>query len=177
MKGEPSSKMKISIVGKEGDGYWYESVMDTKEGKMISKILVSGNPEEKKNIQRMIVKMGNDPAMEMPAQMMMQKPGGQEQKGKFTEKGSESVKVPAGTFTAQHMQYQDGDVLVDSWVNKDISPYGVVKSQSKDFEMVLVGHGTGAKTLITETPQKFDMPKMPGMPNMPNMPKMPGAAK
>jgi hypothetical protein len=41
----------------------------------------------------------------------------------------------------------------------------MAKSQSKEFEMVLLGYGTGAKTLITETPQTFDMPKMPrGMP-------------
>ena len=42
---------------------------------------------------------------------------------------------------------------------------GWPRSQSKEFEMVLLGYGTGAKTLITETPQTFEMPKMPrGMP-------------
>ena len=46
-KGEQPSKMKIAIVGKEGDAYWYETVMETKqEGRMISKMLVSGNPED-----------------------------------------------------------------------------------------------------------------------------------
>jgi hypothetical protein len=50
--------------------------------------------------------------------------------------------------------------LVDTWVYKDISPYGLIKSQSKDFEMVLTGYGTGAKTLITEKPQKFEMPQV-----------------
>lgn len=30
------------------------------------------------------------------------------------------------------------------------------------MEMVLLGYGTGAKTLITEKPQKFDMPKASG---------------
>ena len=165
-KGGAASKMKIAIVGKEGDAYWYETVMETKqEGRIISKMLVSGNPEDQKNIRRMIVKMGNEPAMEMPVQMMQpskdKDPG---QKGKIIDKGTESIKVPAGTFTAQHMQYQDGGMVVDTWVNKDVSPYGMVKSQSKEFEMVLIGYGTGAKTLITETPQKFEMPQMPQMP-------------
>lgn len=160
-KGEQPSKMKIAIVGKEGDAYWYESVMETKrEGRMVSKMLVSGNPDDQKSIKRMIVKMGNEPAMEMPAQMM-QGSKDQGQKGKTVDKGTESIKVPAGTFTAQHMQYQEGETLVDTWVHKDISPYGMVKSQSKEFEMVLLGYGTGAKTLITETPQKFEMPQMP----------------
>jgi hypothetical protein len=162
-KGEQPSKMKIAIVGKEGDDYWYETVMETKqEGRMISKMLVSGNPEDQKSIKRMIVKMGDEPAMEMPVQMM-QGSKLQEQKGKIIDKGTESIKVPAGTFTAQHMQYQDGEIVVDSWVHKDVPPYGMIKSQSKEFEMVLLGYGTGAKTLITETPQKFEMPQIPQM--------------
>jgi hypothetical protein len=160
-KGESPSKMKIAIVGKEGDAYWYETIMETKqEGRIISKMLVSGNPEDQKNMRRMIVKMGNEPAMEMPIQMM-QASKDQGQKGKIIDKGKESIKVPAGTFTAQHMQYQDGEIVVDTWVHKDVFPYGMVKSQSKEFEMVLLGYGTGAKTLITETPQKFEMPQMP----------------
>jgi hypothetical protein len=160
-KGESPSKMKIAIVGKEGDAYWYETIMETKqEGRIISKMLVSGNPEDQKNMRRMIVKMGNEPAMEMPIQMM-QASKDQGQKGKIIDKGKESIKVPAGTFTAQHMQYQEGEIVVDTWVHKDVSPYGMVRSQSKEFEMVLLGYGTGAKTLITETPQKFEMPQMP----------------
>jgi hypothetical protein len=166
IKGEPPTKMKLAIVGKEGDAYWYETVFEGKqEGKMISKMLVSGNPRDKKNVKRMIFKSGNEPAMEMPVQMMQQRSQSQEPKGKIVDKGTETIKVPAGTFTCQHMQYQDGETIVDSWVAKDVSPYGMAKSQSKEFEMVLLGYGTGAKTLITETPQTFDMPKMPrGMP-------------
>ena len=166
-KGDQPSKMKIAVVGKEGEAYWYETVTETKqEGRMISRMLISGNPDDQKSIKRMIVKMGNEPAMEMPVQMMQGSKGG-EQKGKASDKGTESIKVPAGTFSTQHMQYQDGETVVDTWVNKDIAPYGIVKSQSKEFEMVLLGYGTGAKTLITETPQKFQMPQMPQMPQTP----------
>ncbi len=161
-KGAPSSKMKLSIVAKEGNDYWYETVFEGKqEGKMISKMLVSGNPGERKNLKRMIIKSGNEPAMEMPIQMMQQGTQSPEAKGKVVDKGTETIKVPAGTFTCQHMQYQDGETVVDAWVAKNISPYGMVKSQSKEFEMVLLGYGTGAKTLITETPKKFEMPTMP----------------
>jgi hypothetical protein len=160
-KGESPSKMKMAVVGKEGDAYWYETVMETKrEGRVITKMLVSGDPSDQKNIKRIIIKMGNDPAMEMPVQMMEQPSTQKGQSGKVIDKGTENIKVPAGTFTTKHMQYQDGEV-VDSWIYKDVSPYGMVKSVSKDIEMVLIGYGTGAKTLITETPQKFEMPQMP----------------
>jgi hypothetical protein len=159
-KGNPPTKMKIAVVGKEGDAYWYETVMEGgKQGRAITKMLVSGNPEDQKNVKRMIVKMGNEPAMEISVQMMQQSSKGQEQKGKFVDKGSETIKVPAGTFSTKHMQYQGGDNVVDTWVYKDVSPYGLIKSQSKDMEMVLIGYGTGAKTLITETPQDFQMPQ------------------
>lgn len=162
--GEPS-KMKIAIVDKEGDAYWYETVMEGgRQERNIVKMLVSGDPGEPKNVRRMIIKTGSKPAMEMPVEMMQQSSRGQGQKGKLIDKGSETIKVPAGSFSTRHMQYQDAENVVDTWVYKDISPYGMVKSQSKDLEMVLIGYGTGAKTLITETPQKFEMPQMPQMP-------------
>ena len=160
-KENPSTKMKVAVVGKEGDAYWYETVMEGgREKRTIMKMLVSGNPEDQKNIKRMIVKQGNDPAMEMPVQMTQQSSKGQGQKGKIIDKGAETIKVPAGTFKTQHMQYQDVETM-DTWVYKDVSPYGMIKSQSKDMEMVLLGYGTGAKTQITETPQKFEMPQVP----------------
>jgi hypothetical protein len=161
-KGSSPSKMKMAIVGKEGDAYWYETVMEGgREGRIITKMLVSGNPEDQKNVKRMIFKQGNEPAMEMPVQMMGQAPKAQESRGKVIDKGTETIKVPAGTFKTQHAQYQDAEGVVDTWVYKDVSPYGLIKSQTKDHEMVLIGYGTGAKTLITETPQKFEMPTIP----------------
>ncbi len=164
-KQEGSLKMKVAIVGKEGDAYWYETVMEGgKQGRTIMKMLVSGNPEDQKNVKRMIIKQGNEPAMEMPVQMMQQSPKGQSQPGKAIDKGTETIKVPAGTFKAQHSQYQHAEGVVDTWIYKDVSPYGLIKSVSKDTEMVLTAYGTGAKTQITETPQKFEMPQMPQIP-------------
>jgi hypothetical protein len=164
---ETPTKMKIAIVGKEGDSWWYESVMEG-QGRNVMKMLVSGDPNEKKGIKRMIMKSGNEQAVEMTG-MMGKHPdkGTYQPKGKMIDKGMETITVPAGTFSAHHYQYQhekDKDV-VDSWVSEKVPPYGMVKSSSKDFEMVLTGYGTGAKTLITETPKKFEMPQMPaGMP-------------
>jgi hypothetical protein len=164
-KREGTTKMKVAIVDKEGDAYWFETVMEGgQEKRTIMKMLVSGNPEDQKNIKRMIVKQGNEPAMEMPVEMMQQPSKSQAQSGKVIDKGTETIKVPAGTFKTQHSQYQDAEGVVDTWMYKDVSPYGMIKSVSKDTEMVLIGYGTGAKTQITETPQKFEMPQMPQIP-------------
>jgi hypothetical protein len=172
-KGEAPMKMKIAIVGKEGTSYWYETVMQAQE-RMVSKMLVSGNPSDRQNLKKMIVKTGNEQAMEMPLMGMMGQQPGKSQKsaGKVIDKGMETVTVPAGTFAARHMQYQEGSDIVDAWVSEKVPPYGLVKSKAKDFEMVLAGSGTGAKSLITETPKKLNMPAMPqGMPQgmMPGM--------
>jgi hypothetical protein len=161
-KSEGSVKMKVAIVGKEGEAYWYETVMEGgRQGKNIVKMLVSGNPDDQKNIKRMIFKQGNEPAMEMPVTMMQQSAKGQAQSGKVIDKGTETIKVPAGTFKAQHSQYQDAEGVVDTWMYKEVSPYGMIKSVSKDTDMVLIGYGTGAKTQITETPQPAEMPQIP----------------
>jgi len=161
---EAPNKMKISIVGREGDSWWYEMVMQGKE-RMVSKVLVSGDPEDRKNVKRMIMKAGDRPAMEMPVMGLGPSQGKPKPpKGKLVDKGIESIAVPAGTFQTRHMQYQGPDGVVDSWVSEKVPPYGVVKSQARDFEMVLTGYGTGARSLITETPQKMQMPQMPGMP-------------
>jgi len=164
--GQPPSKMRIAVVGKEGSSYWYENTTEGQGGKTIMKMLVSGDPSDQTAVKRMIMKHGTDQALEMP----VGKTGSQgaknfEAKGKIIDKGMETITVPAGTFTAKHMQYVYEKEVVDSWVSEKIPPYCLVKSSAKDFEMVLAGSGTGAKTGITETPKKFQMPKMPaGMP-------------
>jgi len=158
-------KMKMAIVAKEGNAFWYETVTDGQGGRSVMKMLVSGDPNDQKSVKRMIMKHGKEPAMEMPAMGGQKQAKGQDPKVKTVDKGMEKVTVPAGTFMARHIQYQYDKEEVDSWVAEKVSPYGLVKSTGKDFEMQLTGYGTGAKTQITETPKKFDMPRMPaGMP-------------
>ncbi|MFH1501851.1 MAG: hypothetical protein ABIG03_02260 [Candidatus Eisenbacteria bacterium] len=169
--GEEPMTMRVSIVGQENDDYWYETVVTVeKQGQVITKMLVSGDPQDQKNLKRMIMKPAGEPAMEMPVQMM-QGMGGPPQ-GEMPELpetaavdlGVESVTVPAGTFKANHWQFTTEDFVFDSWISADVSPYGVVRGVSKEFEMVLLSHGDGAKSLITEEPQAMSMPgfSMPG---------------
>lgn len=65
-KGEAPLRMKIAVVGREGNAYWYEATAATADGRTITQALVSGNPEDEKNVERMIVKTDDEPAMEMP---------------------------------------------------------------------------------------------------------------
>jgi len=161
---EAPTRMKVAIVGKEGPAYWYETQLNA-GGNIVTKVLVSGDPKDQKNVKRMIMKQGSEPAMEMPVMSRTGSVKTQQPEGKVIDKGMEKITVPAGTFTARHVRYQQGKDVVDTWVSDKVSPYGMVKTKSKDMEMVLLGYGSGAKSLITEKPRKFQMPKMPqGMP-------------
>jgi len=165
-KGTPASTMKIAIVGKEGSAYWYETVTKTGGDSTVMKMLVSGDPNDQRAVKRMIVKHGTEQALEMPVTGQDQRPSpGLDDRGKTVDKGMETVRVPAGTFKARHVQYIHEKDTVDSWASEKVPPYNLVKSSAKDFEMVLTGYGMGAKTSITETPKPFQMPRMPsGMP-------------
>jgi len=131
-KTDPPSKLKAAIVGKEGDAFWYELVVESKGSKpMITKMLVTGNPEDSKNIRRAIMKAGDDPAMELPTHMIHASDA-RETQMKVIDRGSETVKVPAGTFATRHLHYPYD--RTDAWVHKDVVPYGVIKLRTTDAE-------------------------------------------
>jgi len=172
-EGMDPQTVRMAIVGKEGDDFWYETVTTDHEGvQTVVKMLVAGHPSEQDNLKRMITKSGDEPALEVPIQMMQMQFSHEDEPEpdeveapSHVDLGTESVTVPAGTFEAKHWQSGDEDQTYDLWVNTGVGPYGIIKSSSDDHEMVLVAHGEDAKSLITEEPEPFEMPgfKMPGM--------------
>ena len=75
-----------------------------------------------------------------------------------SDDGTESVTVPAGTFSCTHFRMKDGSG--DAWVSDKVGPWGLVKSDNKDSSMVLTKVITDAKDHITGTPTKFDPMQM-----------------
>ena len=152
--GEPVSKVRLAVVGKEGRDYWYETVI-WGDGQTITKILTSGDPNNVKNVKRMIVKYGNEPAVEVSVVGSEKPAQGSTPVRNLVSKGAEDIKVPAGAFLAEHFQYQEEGRTVDTWVNDCVSPYALIKSESKVMVMVLLGYGTGAESLIKEKPEEI----------------------
>jgi len=167
-KGEEPVTMRLAVVGKDGEAFWYEMIMSMgDEGDMVTKMLVEGDPQDLQSVKRVIVKVGDEPAMEMP--MNLSDDAGDDvlklPESKFEEMGVETIVVPAGTFKATHIHVVQEKTAGDIWVATDVGPYGMVKTTSEDVEMVLIAYGSDATTRITETPTKFEMPMMPfGMP-------------
>lgn len=156
-KGDKSN-MQITIVGKDSvdgkDAFWYETSFNRGNGQMIMKqLMVLNGPDTQ--ISRMIMQMPGSPPMEMPTQMMHmdRTPQTADVRTGGEDLGSETITVPAGTFTCRHYRTKSGGEV---WVSQKVSPYGLVKSKSADTSMELTKVITGAKDQITGTPQPFN---------------------
>lgn len=160
--------MEIAVVGKEDfqgqAGYWLEtSFEDSRSGMGAMKMLMvmeGPNPGAK----RMIMMM-NGRAFEMPMNSPMM--GGQTSRNvprdlrndkSIVHVGTETITVPAGTYSCEHYRASDGST--DAWVSEKISPWGLVKSVSKDSTMVLTKQITDAKSKITGPVTPFNPMEM-----------------
>lgn len=153
--------MDLYIVGKEPvegkDGYWMEYVTTDSQGKtIVGKMLITKDDFQ---FRRMIVQMQGQPAMEMPFNPMAQ------QREKIQDKmedwhtvGTESITVPAGTFSCEHMR--NDKTNSDIWTSDKVSPFGLVKEVSPNHSMLLVKTLTNTQDRITGPVQKFDPQQM-----------------
>ena len=129
-----TNNFEMSLVGKESvngaDGFWLEVTMQgTQMGDITSKMLIVPSSTTT-TISQMIVQIPGRGAMSMPMNMM----GGRGQqppkdiRNDATMVGTESVTVPAGTFSCQHWQMNDKSG--DAWITDSVAPYGLVKMTS-----------------------------------------------
>jgi hypothetical protein len=163
------TQLEITIVGKEDvDGkpaYWTEMGFANPRsggGQMYAKNLMTVS-DTGVTSTRMIMQMPGQAPMEMdmnmnPAGRPMQQTTPANIADKAELVGTESVTVPAGTFTCQHYRMKDGSG--EAWVSDKVGPWGLVKSQGKDNSLVLAKVITDATDHITGTPTKFDPMQM-----------------
>jgi hypothetical protein len=153
--------MEMAVVGKETvDGktaYWWEMTMPDPRagGDLVFKMLLVMDGDNT-HASKTIMQFPGKPPMEMPSGM------GRGDRSRVPvdartdaeDLGSESITVPAGTFTAEHYRAKDGSG--DTWIAKNAGPYGLVKHQGKDTTMVLTKVYSDYKDKITGTPQPFN---------------------
>lgn len=160
------SEMEVAVVGTEThqgkSGYWLEMTMKTREGGVVSKVLMVSS-EKTLQPARMIMQMEGQEAMEFPMEMMGRMgPRPEAQSTDFRDDavrvGTETITVPAGTFTCEHWKSKDGST--DAWMAEKTGPWGMVKSVSKDGSMVLVRTISNATSKIKGPVRKFDLQQM-----------------
>jgi len=159
---------RYAVVGteqREGNEYkWVELKMrdEKKQQDIVYQMLVAGNTLETGDVQEIVMKSGDSPAMKMGGMMMKMMRGQLAKTSAFHEVckeatlvGTEKVTVPAGSFTAKH--YHSDKYGTDTWVDPSAA-FPMVKTVGKSHEMELAAKGGGATSSITETPQEMGKP-------------------
>jgi hypothetical protein len=157
--------IRYAVIGSEArEGktlQWVEMRMtgEQKDRNIIYQMLVPGSLTEMDQVQEIVFKPGDQPAMKMDG-MMMNMIRGQLEKQSFYDKlckgvslvGKERIKVPAGRFETLH--FRSSEYAADTWLAPEI-PFSLVKSVGKQYQMELADQGDGAESSITEKPQEM----------------------
>jgi hypothetical protein len=152
-----SRTMELGIVGKESvdgkDGYWMQFVVNTDKGQtMVGKALMTSGDFQ---IHRMIFQPAGQGAMEMPINPSAAHKGSiEEAMENWQSVGTETITVPAGTFSCEHWKNEKNGAEV--WSSDKVSPFGMVKQTGKDSSMVLLKILSDVPDRITGPVQKFD---------------------
>ena len=149
------------IIGKESvegkDGYWMEFVMtDDKNQTIVGKALFTKDDFQ---FHRMIVQMPGQGAMEMPFNPnAARREKMEENMNEWRSIGTESITVPAGTFSCEH--WRNDKRNSDTWTSDKITPVGMVKEVNPNGGMVLTKVLSDPQERITGPVKKFDMQEM-----------------
>jgi hypothetical protein len=154
-KGGQTHTFDFAVVGEDTvDGqkaYWFEFSMEAPNmgGKLYAKtLIVPGQFQSRRTIMQF---PGMDP-MEFPARSS--KPYTPDPKFIPHQVGTETITVPAGTFSCEHWKNDNGD---DIWISSKVAPFALVKTVSQSGDtMVLIKTEDDARDHITGTVKPFD---------------------
>lgn len=151
--------IRMAVVGEEKvaskPGYWLEiEVVPAAGYKTISKMLLTGPASDTRNVHKIILKDGPEPAqnVDVPRDAKSDAPN----PGKRKSLGMENITTKSGPVRAEHVSLQQGERAIEMWMSEEIKPCGIVRVTSPEGELILRNHGLGgpdAKSVITETPE------------------------
>lgn len=172
--------MRMNVLNKDGNEFWYEVWMNQKEGKSTIKMLLSGDPNDPENVKRLILQSGDQKPVEMPRDFVVMgrrmagfmyseysgMPADKDAaaKVKMETVGPKTVETQAGKFNGTEVRLlSDTGKQLAVYVNDEkVKPFGVVVSETEGSTMKLKAYGQGAKSRIKGTPTVMNTP--PGMP-------------
>lgn len=157
---DPPTTEELSIVAKDTvdgkEAYWMEVARAEKKGTMYAKVLITKDDFQ---FHRMVFQQPGQQATEMPFHP------GQNAKDNTVAKnldnwhqiGTESVTVPAGTFSCQHWKNDSGSEI---WTSDQVTPFGAVKEVNASSSKVLLKVISDAQDHITGPLKQFDPQQM-----------------
>ena len=162
-------QIEMTVVGKDDiagkTAYWLEFAISSSKmpgGQMLMKELMAVG-DDGVTAGKIVMQQPGQTPMEMdlsgnPMARNMQAPTPADVREKGEVVGTETITVPAGTFSCQHIRQKDGSN--DAWISDKVSPWSLVKYQDSKSTMVLTKVITDATDRITGTPTKFDPMQM-----------------
>ena len=160
--GKDARTSEIAIVGKDSfegkEGFWMQIYFTDSKGKaFVGKSLITPGDFQ---FHRMIIQPPGQQAMEMPMKMTAaRKEHMEENLNDWHSMGTESVTVPAGTFSCEH--WRNDKAHGDVWTSDKVIPFGMVKEISGNGNtQVLSKILDNATDRITGPVRQFDMQQM-----------------
>lgn len=160
--------MRYAVIGEESRGgkalKWLElrTAGNKKDGDFVTQMLVPGSAAELGDVEEVVMKHGDKPAMKVDGRMLMMMREQMKKQSFLTDLckdvtlvGSETVTVPAGKFKSQH--FRSAKYGSDSWLSSKV-PFSMIKMVGADHEMTLLRVGDGAESSITEEPRSMGGP-------------------
>lgn len=154
--------LRLAIVGEEKvkgkTGYWLEiEVVPTMGYKSVYKMLVTGPANDPKNVHKMFLREGTEPAKEVPVAPESAAPAPPEGSKKLV--GEEEIEAAGGKLRAKHYEIAQADKQIEVWTSENISPMGIVQMKSATSTMRLRASGEGGQEAQSALEQ--DTPKAP----------------
>lgn len=160
--GKNSRTSEIAVVAKDSfegkESFWMQFVSTDPQGKMfVGKSLITPGDFE---FHRMIIQPPGQQAMEMPMKMnAARKEKIEENAADWHSVGTESVTVPAGTFSCEH--WRNDKTHAEIWTSDKVIPFGMVKEISGNGStQVLSKLLDNVTDRITGPVKQFDMQQM-----------------
>ncbi|HET7109077.1 MAG TPA: hypothetical protein VFI38_19845 [Candidatus Acidoferrum sp.] len=160
--GKTSRTSELSIVAKDSfegkESYWMQIYSTDPQGKIfLAKSLITPADFQ---IHRMIFQPQGQQAMEMPMRMnAARKEKIEENMADWHSVGTDSITVPAGTFSCEH--WRNDKTHAEVWTSDKVVPFGMVKEISANGSVqVLSKLIDNAADRITGPVKQFDMQQM-----------------
>jgi hypothetical protein len=150
------TKVFNPVVGK---GAEYQTIKtDSKTTPQTTQMFIVGKmlfTKDDFQFRRMVIQVPGQGAMEMPFNPAQgTKQSLQDTMSEWHSIGTESVTVPAGTFSCEHWKNDKNNSEV--WTNDKVTPFGMVKEMSPNNTMVLTKVLMDTPDQITGPVQKFN---------------------
>ena len=154
--------VKLAVVGKATcpltgkTGRWVEISGESNALPYIMKILVCGSVFSKKNVERILLKVGTMAPISVPLKKV-EEVQLKKDSIRVISRTTEKVKVPAGVFEAIKTVVSTDAGTYSIWTSRKVPVYSLVKLKGKNVEIRLMAYGSGAKPALLDGAGAMDL--------------------